>query len=147
MLVGNVVFAVFSQKLLLGALFFLFFVSKVVGFGLEIRLKLLPKDFNSVRSCCQAKSNNIRFIYFQFYLFSSLDFFPFFLPKTCIGVDKKQERVFVMTMAGNQTLPFQFRSIHLLEKSIHSLEKPILDLLQLHSCQQNHRNFYRRGRG
>jgi hypothetical protein len=124
---------VFSQKLILGALFFFSSVSKIVGFGLKIKFKLLPKGFNNIRFCCEAKLNSIGFIYFQFYLFSSLEFFPFFLPKTGIGVDKKQERVLVMTMARNQTLPFQFRSIH-------SLEKSILDLLQLHSCQQNHRN-------
>lgn len=29
-----------------------------------------------------------------------------------MGVDKKQERVPAMTMAGNQTLPFQFRLVH-----------------------------------
>ena len=34
-LVGIVVFVVFSQKLLLGALSFLFSVRKTIGFGLE----------------------------------------------------------------------------------------------------------------
>ena len=29
-----------------------------------------------------------------------------------MGVDKKQERMPAMTMAGNQTLPFQFRLVH-----------------------------------
>jgi hypothetical protein len=48
--VGGVVFAVFSKKLLLGALSFLFFMPKAVESGFQARPRLLPKDSNSDRS-------------------------------------------------------------------------------------------------
>jgi len=58
----------FSQKVLLGALFFLFFMPKAVRSGLVVRPTSLPKDAGYGWAAR----------YFQFYFFTPLDFFFMF---------------------------------------------------------------------